>query len=171
MTRVLFFGISVSILVLPLCARAVGVSASPSELELSGAKREEITAELLVGNPSTAVSVFEVYPEEFESAIVVVPSSFILEGGDQRKVHVRARLKEIGVFRTYVSIRAKPLAESAFSAASGIKIPIRLEVASGRGSPHLSAALLRAGAPISIILVGVLLLICIFSIIRSRRFS
>lgn len=167
--KVLICGVIAVSLAIPLYADAVGISASPSRLLLSIERGEEITAQLIISNPSTNVSVFEVYPDEFESVIIIAPSSFILEGGDQKKVRVRIQPKKIGVFVTNISILAKPLAESAFSASAGIKIPVRLEVIGQRDFFAAALALL----PIEVSFLGIFILAAVLFafafLLRGRR--
>ncbi len=107
---------------------ALGLQVKPSEFNLSGSKGEKILTHLSVANPSSEVSVFEVYPDSFEFQIKTSPSSFILESGESREVAVILTFNEIGQFKTNLSIISRPLSKISLSAAGGLKIPITLNI-------------------------------------------
>lgn len=106
--------------------QAVGVSVTPKELKVSGNMGETVNAKLTVKNPSTEVSLFEIYPDELEKMIKPSPSSFILESGESREVTIQVTPNESGIFRTNISVLATPVAKASFNAGSGIKIPIEI---------------------------------------------
>ena len=114
---------------LPLAAAAVGVAVNPARLEVFGRSGQERVETILVSNPARDVAIFEIYPDEFEAMIRIAPASFVLESGDQKKVTIKIAGTAAGRFETLVSVIARPLSESAFNAASGIKIPLSIEVA------------------------------------------
>jgi hypothetical protein len=135
----------ISGLLLPLMVSAVGVSVSPPRLEIISVAGRETNREIVVSNPSRDVAIFDIYPDDFVSEIRISPESFVLESGDQKKVAVAVTPKNVGRFETNISIVARALSDSAFNAASGVKIPLNVEV--GRDSSRL--ALASSALPIS----------------------
>lgn len=109
-------------------AQAVGLSVSPSELKIKTFAGDTATVKLTVKNSSDKVSLFDVYPDDFELNIKIMPSSFVIEGGELREVSVQVNLKEVGKYRTDISVVAKPLSDNSFRAGAGVKIPLYIEV-------------------------------------------
>jgi hypothetical protein len=136
---------------LPLVAGAVGVSVNPARLTIEAGVEEERTEIIIVSNPARDVAIFEIFPDEFETMVRVTPTSFVLESGDQKKVTVEVSGKTAGRFETTLSVLARPLSESAFNAASGVKIPLSFEIAPA----DQGLALTLAALPFSGRLLGV----------------
>jgi len=114
---------------LPISAvQAVGLSVAPSELRIKAFAGDASAVKLTVKNSSDKVSLFDVYPDDFESAIKIMPSSFIIEGSESREVSIQVNLKEGGMYRTDISVVAKPLSDNSFRAGAGVKIPLYMEV-------------------------------------------
>ncbi len=109
-------------------ARAIGLSVTPPELVVGARRGEEIVERIVVSNPSNEVALFEVYPDEFELLVKVMPASFVLESGEEKNVFVRIEPRQAGQFVTAVSIVAYPLSQGNFNAASGVKVPVRITV-------------------------------------------
>lgn len=146
-------------------AETVGIGAAPAELELSLEAGKSKVERLVIQNPSSAVSLFDIYPDEFPDIIRVIPSSFVLESGKEREVTVRVNPKKAGIIQTALSIVSKPLSENEFGANAGVKVPI---VVTSRKAPPLGAALVdavkdskaaMAGTMIILLALGFLLLI------------
>lgn len=115
----------VSGLSVPLTTFAIGLAVSPSSLELEGTPGETVEMTLTVENDSDEVAYFETYPDAFEPIFEVSPESFTLEAKESRTLIVRAQAEQNGSFSTELSVVARPLADSAYQAAGGIKVPLR----------------------------------------------
>jgi hypothetical protein len=109
-------------------AQAVGLSVAPSELRIKAFTGDTSTVKLTVKNSSDKVSLFDVYPDDFDSAIKIMPSSFVIEGGESREIGVQVNLKEEGEYRTDISVVAKPLSDNSFRAGAGVKIPLYMGI-------------------------------------------
>ncbi|OGE81317.1 MAG: hypothetical protein A2826_02045 [Candidatus Doudnabacteria bacterium RIFCSPHIGHO2_01_FULL_43_23] len=118
-------------LLIPLSAHAAGVEISPSRLHVAGQLGDEMSAEIVVSNPTADILLFDVYPDDFADSISVSPKSFTLESGERKKIQLQITAQNEGrLLTTNISVLAKPLAESRFSANTGIKIPLTITVAS-----------------------------------------
>ncbi len=111
-------------------AYAAGIEVSPAKLDIDAKKT---SVELIVANPTADVQIFQVYADDFEDQIKLSPQSFTLESGARKVVVVTiaasfANLKQDGVFATNISIIGKPLAEGTFSVATGVKVPITVNL-------------------------------------------
>lgn len=122
-----------------LSADASGVKVNPSKLEIAVKANESISEEIIVTNPTSDVQIFKAYPDDFPDIIKVNPASFTLEAGTDKKVNIAISAigdqKPLGVFKTNISVVAKPLAETQFEANAGVKIPISITIAES-GSPR-----------------------------------
>lgn len=107
---------------------AVGLEISPPDLHASVFSGEERNIRLAVKNPSGEVSIFRVYPDEFEDFIKIYPLSFVLESGESKNVDLKIIFTKAGQFKTTVSVVARPLSSETFSAGSGLKIPVTVVV-------------------------------------------
>lgn len=145
--------------------QAVGIGAAPAELELNLEVGKSKTERLVIQNPSSAVSLFDVYPDEFQDIIRVIPSSFVLEGGKEREVTVSVNPKKAGIIQTALSIVSRPLSENEFGANAGVKVSI---VITSRKAPPLGAMLIETvrgdrriagGITLALLALGIFLLI------------
>jgi len=121
---------------------AIGLAVSPSRVELSSGLRDPVETTVAVENASNEVAYFEAYPDAFDAMIKITPKSFTLEAGESRSVLVSAESESLGQFKTELSIVARPLSETVYAAAGGIKIPFALTVTESRigmGAAALSA--------------------------------
>lgn len=126
--------ILISLFVVVANAEAVGLSVSPPELKASGSFFKPASAKFTVKNSSDDVALFEVYPDDFENAIKISPESFILESGEKKEVEAKADFNKLGKYRTDISVVAKPIADSSFKTAGGLKIPFSVEVSEENSS-------------------------------------
>ena len=134
------------ILCIPIVASAVGLAVRPSELNLAVNVRGETKTTLTVKNPSREVALIEVYPDELEKIVEVLPTSFVLESGEEQRILITVRPQDAGVFRTNMSVVANPLSPSGFHASGGVKIPLIIQASSEHSSmPLLAAAWLFRG--------------------------
>jgi uncharacterized protein (DUF58 family) len=109
-------------------ARAISLKVSPAELKINSQTNVSVQKEIEVTNPDNNVALFEVYPDSFSGTIKVRPESFVLEGGQSKKVLLTIKSREIGVFSTHLSVVAKTLGEQIIRANSGVKIPLQIVV-------------------------------------------
>ncbi|OGF74384.1 hypothetical protein A2Z63_01445 [Candidatus Giovannonibacteria bacterium RIFCSPLOWO2_02_44_8] len=147
--------ILVSLFLIAANAEAVSLSVSPPELKASGSVLEPASAKFTVKNSSDGVALFEVYLDDFESAIKLFPESFILEAGEKKEIEVKADFGKSGKYQTDISVLAKPVANSAFRAAGGLKIPLIVEINEGKIS---QLGLIFASFDRNALVVAVLLL-------------
>lgn len=114
----------VAALLLPASVFAIGLSVTPSHLDLASRTGEKTTATLTVENASDDVAFFEAYPDEFAESIEVSPRSFTLEAHESRELVVIIDDTKRGRIQTNLSIVARPISDSVYRAAGGIKVPI-----------------------------------------------
>lgn len=121
-------------LLLPPVASAGGLEVTPSKLTLQAAQGDKLFSEITVGNPTSDVQIFEVYADNFSDQIQIDPASFILEAKSRKTLTVRFLGFRSGVFATNLSVLAKPLLDSRFSANAGVKIPVSATISSQKTS-------------------------------------
>ena len=152
----------------PLITLASGMSVFPDKLTLDSAEPKTLT----ISNPSKDVLLFEVYADEFEDLIELLPQSFTLEAGAQKKVRMsldpsstakklpayeanKTRKKEGGeVLSTNISITASPLNQADANVAIGTKIPLTIHLKT-IGQPNVLHTLLYT-------LLSAIILFCLF---------
>ena len=125
-----FFLLAFLIWLFPIQTLGSGIEVAPSKLNLNILEKDT-SAILTISNPTADVQLFEVFPDDFESNIIIDPSSFLLESGAQKKVIVSWKIQdnEEKILKTNISVVAKPLADSKFQFNSGVKIPITISFA------------------------------------------
>lgn len=144
----------------------VGLAVTPSELKVVQTAPENSPAKLIVKNASREVSLFEVYPDDFESIIRASPSSFILEAGEEREVNIQNNFRQEGQYRTDISVVARPIAASAFNAAGGMKIPLTVNV--NQASSWRLLALVSEASPYNFTGIGLLIFVAAALIFAIR---
>jgi len=166
-----------SVLIFPVSALAIGVAVRPARLDIQGISNSAARREILVSNPSKDVAIFDVYPDNFNSLIDIMPASFVLESGDQKKIYLSVKPGKSGRFATNISVVARPLSESAFNAASGVKIPLLFE-ALPQKEENLALAISnlslggRTGIVFGyIILTGIFILFFRYALTKLRKSS
>ncbi|MAF80178.1 hypothetical protein CL629_03815 [bacterium] len=122
-----------------LRTEAVGISVTPSSLEIETEAGKGGVEKLMLENPSSAVALFEIYPDEFEKMIQPIPSSLVLESNEKREVVIRVTPEKEGQYATTLSVVSRPLSKSEFEAGAGVKVPIIIK--SEESSPLLAAFL------------------------------
>jgi hypothetical protein len=125
----------------PIGCRAAGLRVSPSEITATGQLEMAIGQVLLVQNPSNASSSFQVYPDDFKEAIKITPATFILQPQETKVVAVEARFAESGVFKTNISVLAKPLAQGQLKTNAGVKIPLEVTIVYPSKAKAMAASL------------------------------
>ena len=133
----------------------VGLAVTPSELKFVQTALESSWAKLSVRNASDEVTLFEVYPDDFESIVRASPSSFILEAGEKREGQIRSSFRQSGQYRTDISVLARPIAASSFNAAGGMKIPLTVSVS--QASSWRLLALVFEASPYNFVGMGLLI--------------
>ena|SRR3989338_1305125 len=141
-SSILALSVSV-ILSIPWMVSAIGISATPATLAIKTTVNREGMARFIVSNPSIEVGLFEVYPEEFEEFITVIPSRFVLEAGERREVLARVKRREVGTLRTTIAVEAQPLGVPSLGVGGGVRLPLSLEVS---GESRLFSATVLSGA-------------------------
>ncbi|MFA6322105.1 MAG: DUF4430 domain-containing protein [Candidatus Buchananbacteria bacterium] len=134
----LVFG-SWAIFVLP--ASAVGVMVRPSQLDFSVPVFKTETKELLVINSGVEPAIFQLRLETKKSHLAIEPSEFKLDANESRIVKVKTFFYWPGEYLTIVDVVARPLAAGGLSAASGLKIPVKVAV-SGQWLFYLASTLI-----------------------------
>lgn len=156
------FLIILAVLYVPIQLLAIGVSVSPAKIVIETIYGKEKTAKFTVSNPSKEVGLFEVYPEEFERNIILIPSRFLLESGEKREVLARVQKKEIGLFKTAIAIEAKPLGELLIGVGGGVRLPFSLTVKKTDGNGLLAGAFASGIDDSLVILTVIILLLLIY---------
>lgn len=136
---------------------AIGLGVKPTEINLKVVIGKPTETELLVMNVTNQPAYYQVYPDAFADQIMVGPTDFRLEPETSQIIKVKINPKNPGRFATNISIVARPLDAAGLSAASGVKVPITLEV---------------SGLPFFRLLIGIVVGIClllIFGVKLLRR--
>ncbi len=141
-SKLLLVGLLLFLLV-PYELLAIGVSVSPATISAHAVLGKEGSSRFIVSNPSKEVGLFEVYPEEFEEAITLIPSRFVLEAGEKREVLVRAKRHQVGIVRTVIAVEAQSLGVPALGIGGGVRLPFLIEVREGS---NLFSAVSASGA-------------------------
>lgn len=108
--------------------QAVGMSIKPKELvvELKAGYRE--TTELLVTNTGEEPILYQVNPDKYIKNTIVYPADFRLEPNGSQALTIKFKKIWPGQFNYDISVVARPLNVSGISAATGIKVPVKLRV-------------------------------------------
>ena len=120
---------------------AIGIGAKPSSLNLDLEINQPKKAKILIYNVSQEAGIFQVYADELSEWIKVEPNNFRLEARETKEVEIAITAKDGGIKTTNISILATPLNRQSFSALSGIKIPLRLDISEDK--LPLSASILE----------------------------
>lgn len=110
-------------------AQAAGIQVSPSSLDFVVATNKPVTHEIVVANPTADAQLYQVYADDFTSALTVFPESFTLEAGGRKTVQIAitpTALKQNNsqLLSTTLSITSQPLASGKLSVGTGVKLPI-----------------------------------------------
>jgi hypothetical protein len=115
---------------------AVGVSVVPSKLKVESTINEIKKIQITIKNPSSKVSIYDVYADDFQSWIALEPSSFTLEAGETKKVALSIKPQQQGIFSTNISVVARPLSPREFQANSGVKVSLQIKVSENTEKYH-----------------------------------
>ncbi len=120
------------ILLFPITAQAVGVEIKPSSLNILYPDNK--TSNISIRNISQEPIFVTAQADHFGANIKIKPAEFQLLPDELIKLEISnnfAKEKE-GVKNTYISIVSKPLDRQSFNAASGIKIPMTINISESR---------------------------------------
>ncbi|OGY82352.1 MAG: hypothetical protein A3F54_02265 [Candidatus Kerfeldbacteria bacterium RIFCSPHIGHO2_12_FULL_48_17] len=109
-------------------ALAIGVGAKPSHLEMNFANRNTQTTEVIVFNLSDEAAALTIAPDELRDWITIEPTTLELAAQEHATVKVTITPQDSGQVTTNLSITAESLHKQGFNPASGIKIPINIQV-------------------------------------------
>lgn len=109
-------------------AEAAGVSVHPDKLNYIMEAKTEITKSIVVENISDRPVIYNLYVDEMEDQLFLAPANFRLEVGEKRQVKIKASPAYSGVFATNLSIVTQDLDRRTFNVATGVKVPIVLQV-------------------------------------------
>lgn len=145
-------------LTLPDQTAAVGISVSPPSLELRGEYGKKITGTFSVINPSRETIIYEITNDGL-LPLVITPTTFLLEPNESANVtvdyHPNDKLTTNKLSATQLSILGRPLTVNPTQAASGVKLPVSIQVGTVAGASTARFDPLTIGL---IIMNGLLLL-------------
>ena len=107
---------------------AVGVMVKPKEINLTLAAGEKAKTEFLVINSANEPAIYQVILDGNDSAIKIQPAEFLLDAGQSQLVTLTARFFWPKNYSGEVSVVARPPGASGLVTATGIKLPIKIEV-------------------------------------------
>lgn len=153
-------------LVWPACSQAVGVSVNPSSLQIIAPQFQD--NKLTITNISPEPILVSIGPDDFGDYFKISPTETELLPQENVVVSISGDFSKIepGIKNTYLSVVAKALDKKSFNAASGIKIPVTINIAKSywQWSKEMVFVVVFVG-----LLVLALGLEIIFWILRSRK--
>ena len=150
---------------LPAAALATGIQVLPDHLNFPVG---QTTQQVTVANPTASPQTFQIYAEDFASAIAANPNDFAIQPGGRRDVTVTldpAKLPAGG--QTSLDVLAKPVtAESGGSldVATGVKIPLTFAL-----QTRDRASIPNDWLPAITLGLAIILVLLYFYIIRLRQ--
>ncbi|MBI2633852.1 MAG: hypothetical protein HYW80_00910 [Parcubacteria group bacterium] len=124
-TRILFFLFGL-LLLFAENSLAIGISATPAELRAEATAGTKVQVSLYVENSSPEVSLFEAYPEEFESFITLTPKKFFLNPREGKTILVEITPPAPGIFETNISLLVQAFGSNTLNLRGGIKVPLHI---------------------------------------------
>lgn len=123
-----FIFLFLSLLFIPKVVLAVGVEVNPAQINILYPDDKETN--LAIKNISKEPIFVTVSADHFTKNIEIYPNEFQLLPDENIKLKVNNIFDEEkeGVKNTYISVVSKPLERQSFNAASGIKIPITINI-------------------------------------------
>ena len=141
MKKTLFLAVGLVMILWPLLLMAVGLKVSPSELKTAGNIGLLIKQVLSIQNPDTVAADFQVYSDDFSTAITINPSAFSLNPQETKVVTLEAIFLAPGIYKTNISVVAKPQINNKFRTNTGIKIPWAITIAQPNSNHAFLASL------------------------------
>ena len=108
--------------------QAVGLIIKPTEINISARARTEAEAEFLVVNIEAEPAIYQISPDALLNEIKLEPADFQLEPNASQLVKVKVKISEPGRYQTNISVIARPLGAGGLTLASGVKLPLMIEV-------------------------------------------
>ncbi len=112
----------------PIGVHALGISATPSEINLTTRVYQPTYKTVVVKNPSSETAVFDFFVDDFEDIIRVRPKNMILASGEEKRVAIEMLPSREGIFTTDISIVARSLSSQSLRSGAGLKVPMTLTV-------------------------------------------
>lgn len=118
----------VSFFLLPLTCQAVGVSISPSTLDMVFPDVQQ--SELTITNISEEPVIITIQADDFSKNLIIQPQEVELLPQEITKVKIGGDFSGLaeGVKKTNISVITKALNKKSFNAASGLKIPLTINI-------------------------------------------
>ncbi|RJQ35195.1 hypothetical protein C4566_01130 [Candidatus Parcubacteria bacterium] len=115
-------------LLLPFSAKAIGVSVSPAAIDLL--YPDDRATELVIKNISLEPIIVYIYPDDHKDKITVNPEELSLLPEEYGQINVAFDFskEQNGVKNTQLSIVSKAVDKRSFNAASGLKIPLSINI-------------------------------------------
>ncbi len=107
---------------------AMGLSVDPARLVGEIRENKKISFVLMVYNDTEDPGIYDVYADDFPDWFEITPAQFRLYPGDNQKVNIEVKPEKAGSFVVNISVVGRLLNRKSFNAASGLKIPLTLEV-------------------------------------------
>ncbi|PLX25699.1 hypothetical protein C0580_01830 [Candidatus Parcubacteria bacterium] len=154
------------LLFFPFGVKAVGVSVSPSSLELI--YPDEENSELIIRNISLEPITVYIYPDDYKEQIIVNPSEVNLLPDEFGRINLDYNFSQEkkAALTTNISVVSKAVDKRSFNAASGLKIPISINI--NKQVWHWSAPAVFLVFFIGAFLLAMLIQL-VFILIRPRR--
>lgn len=118
----------VLLMFIPQAVLASGIQVSPAKLDFQITPGQPQPRQLVVANPTADVQTFQIYAQDYPSAITAEPNDFALEAGGRKEVAIYVDGKNLPVkVNSQLAIVARPLANSKnLSVATGVKVPLTI---------------------------------------------
>lgn len=152
----------------PKSSYAIGVGANPSSIQLEFQNLESKSVDLIVFNISDEGGSFRVYADDLSDWFVIGEAEFDLGPQEHRTVHIVVSPKEKRTIATNISIVAEPINKRGFTAFSGIKVPITLQMQFPSSEPK-SFSHTYLVAAIACLGIGLILLLFFVRYLAKRR--
>lgn len=151
---------SVVVFVWAYDALALGISVTPSEINLTTRVYQPTYKTVVVKNPSSETAVFDFFIDDFEDMIRVRPKNMIVDAGEEKRIAIEILPSREGTFTTDISIVARSLSSQSFKPGAGLKVPITLTVNSQTQSriSWMWLVIIADGVLIGLFIFGVWLL-------------
>lgn len=128
----------------PVTADAVGIGVKPKSLNINAGAGRAVKTEMLVMNTGAEPAMYKITPDGLENRINISPADFRLEPDGTQIISVSVKILTPGKYASNLSVMAKPLSTEGFSASTGVKIPIEINVFGYMGMAIIAAVCLLA---------------------------
>jgi hypothetical protein len=119
----------ITLIAFPLASlHAIGISVAPSQINLTTQVKKLEEFQLKLKNPSTEVAMFRVSLDNFDDWITPEQTSLTIDPQEEKKVTIKFRPTEEGVYSSNISVTSQPLSNQTFKAGAGVKVPLTITV-------------------------------------------